>query len=680
MIHYYDGTVLAGKIVGDEAEAKALGRWNYSVNEEMMSLLIDVLEKVQPNELTVLCGAGVSRPAPTSLPTVYDFLVACLTHSNHFEKHYPAFESRLNETPSPRFEVLIDRLRRIRDKNMDVARVFDSLTSNRIHQYLHQLCDCGATILTTNFDNCIERAGSSDLRRVVFNGVDLDAEPPMNRTIFKPHGSNPLHDAERADGLVISIRALSRTAGGFQQFPVWRECLLALIRERILFVVGYSGSDDFDINPVLLDSDPREILWLDYRPDFGAAREIDEDIAYERVRHFLSPHKTRFFAGEFDPPIHTQEPNTRHESLTRSNRPLTTNDWLYRVFSSEAAKRELFATLALHHNLPDAALEELSPVNTKRESVLRGRSLFFLGRHADAVKQLTDRPSKEEDKLFYADSHYISSACNSYLGNHSIAIDEAREFCNVIETIDDTDEMIAALNNLGGVCCFATKYGESREAFERALAMMKKSPSIEGEATAKWGLADIEGVEGNWHRAYENYTTARDRFVQLGGVYPVAWLEHSIGNALLHLRRFSEAELALSRAEEIFSQRNRADGLAFVFFVRVKIEYLNGHISRACDHITQVLKQVQRNHKFPIVPNLLNLAAVIEKDAPNTRALRDAVSWFGDSLKGYSHQSGIASKDAALLIEVIENMGSVSEQLYLRLKEHLFGTVVPKKM
>lgn len=112
----------------------------------------------------------------------------------------------------------------------------------------------GAAVVTTNFDNCIERTIVEPYSRVVFRGVDLTGEVPQTSVIVKPHGSNPLDSSEEVSELVVSIRTLAPTAKGFARFPVWRAYLKSLMQGRTVIVVGYSGSDDFDITPVLLES------------------------------------------------------------------------------------------------------------------------------------------------------------------------------------------------------------------------------------------------------------------------------------------------------------------------------------------------------------------------------------------------------------------------------------------
>ena len=116
-------------------------------------------------------------------------------------------------------------------------------------------------------------------------------EDPVNVNI-------PLDSSEEVSELVVSIRTLARTAKGFARFPVWRAYLKSLMQGRTVIVVGYSGSDDFDITPVLLESEPAHMVWIDYASD-EAPRKSDLASASMFVQRICTSLPSTYMRGNF---------------------------------------------------------------------------------------------------------------------------------------------------------------------------------------------------------------------------------------------------------------------------------------------------------------------------------------------------------------------------------------------
>jgi len=115
------------------------------------------LIKENPNNILFLCGAGISLDAPTSLPTVNKFICDILKESGIpseiIDKVYKQFDKT-----NYRFESLIDEIRKMCDVDLMLTQLFDSASFNKIHHFLSLMLKNGASIITTNFDNCIENA------------------------------------------------------------------------------------------------------------------------------------------------------------------------------------------------------------------------------------------------------------------------------------------------------------------------------------------------------------------------------------------------------------------------------------------------------------------------------------------------------------------------------------------
>lgn len=115
-------------------------------------------------------------------------------------------------------------------------------------------------IITTNYDTCIERALKD--AQVPFSGIVGPGDKQVANAIpvFKVHGS-----ADRKDEpLVVSLRQEGL-------LPLWKESLFRkLCAGRPVYVIGYSGRD-FDICPILFDTDCLRLLWLSADQTYASA-------------------------------------------------------------------------------------------------------------------------------------------------------------------------------------------------------------------------------------------------------------------------------------------------------------------------------------------------------------------------------------------------------------------------
>jgi hypothetical protein len=138
-----------------------------------------------PKNLLFLCGAGISRYPPTNLPTVNEFVFDTLRECGANAKVIRAVKEKIGpENIVTRFEVLVDEIRKLRDSSLKIGRIYNSSSYNKLHSFLGQMLLKGASILTTNFDNCIENSiHRKPIPRLVFDGEDLTSSPCLCGTL-----------------------------------------------------------------------------------------------------------------------------------------------------------------------------------------------------------------------------------------------------------------------------------------------------------------------------------------------------------------------------------------------------------------------------------------------------------------------------------------------------------------
>lgn len=219
---------------------------------------LDVWHQLQSaGSICVLIGSGVSRFAPTGLPTGKQFTQGVV------EALFPDFKLTLSSRDRQRLvtamellplEVVMHRCPSERLAAEIVASLFASSRANCVHQGIAELvaADRVHSVVTTNYDLALDSALTTcgwPIPRVVEEG---DVQSSQDGVYFKIHGC-----ARSAASLVYSLRTETR-------LPRWkRDVLATCIADRPLVILGYSGHD-FDVAPEIALHRPRSVIWNFY--------------------------------------------------------------------------------------------------------------------------------------------------------------------------------------------------------------------------------------------------------------------------------------------------------------------------------------------------------------------------------------------------------------------------------
>lgn len=209
------------------------------------------------NHLNIWVGAGISMNEPSSLPsgnqltkfvldTVIldsDKLLDVWNQINAYEEKY------IHTNPYPRLELILSSIVYIEKyfklgNFIDGLQSFDEVPFNRNHCLLAALLHAGATIMTANFDLGIERA---------YHMMYPDEDIKQNRKGKIIHFHGTCYEGYKAGTTIENITRLVNK----QLYRKIRHCFSA--GERNLFV-GYSFSDMYDINSIIIELYNRETL------------------------------------------------------------------------------------------------------------------------------------------------------------------------------------------------------------------------------------------------------------------------------------------------------------------------------------------------------------------------------------------------------------------------------------
>lgn len=251
-------------------------------------LHLDIQKQMDNGDCLILVGAGISRDYPTCMPTGIELTRAFLFHTAPYAELQKQLDSyAFPKTYKPvtaqqviRFEHIIGALV---DHGIDphmklLKSVFNDMQPNANHLALRELIKKGNIVLTTNYDNCIEGEESKYVPVLDLYEGGWKTKPVDSGFLIKLHGSidsnarvgharnidiNTGEVADYLPNIVSTLRSLTAIREYFSTANTFSESLRFQIEERPLVVMGYSGMDDFDIVPYLLETKSNQpVYWF----------------------------------------------------------------------------------------------------------------------------------------------------------------------------------------------------------------------------------------------------------------------------------------------------------------------------------------------------------------------------------------------------------------------------------
>ncbi|MCK6559662.1 SIR2 family protein [candidate division KSB1 bacterium] len=239
----------------------------------IISNLDDFLRKLQKSSIAILCGSGIS--SGSGLPIAKDFITYLLAQCNA-KSLFGHLQIQLPEGVPLRFEGLLEVLQRTVDPNLEILDMCYFPTQeyqrvpNKLHYHLATIAQ-NRPVVTTNFDTLIEEAlhrmssSSNCFNAVYFRQKDWNVGNSVTNGLWKIHGTIREWDnirswiPSRESGPVATLRSISRTRRDADRHAV----LKAILQKFNLVVVGYSGTDDFDISQWLTElPSEHDLYWV----------------------------------------------------------------------------------------------------------------------------------------------------------------------------------------------------------------------------------------------------------------------------------------------------------------------------------------------------------------------------------------------------------------------------------
>lgn len=515
-----------------------------------MNKLREMLRE-KKEDIIVLCGAGVSYDSPTNIPTVNSFIQSLLdellvTTSFSLED----MENFNKDNHKPRFELLIDELARTLDTKLAVSKIFSTPSHNKNHLFLAKMLKDGSTIVTTNFDTCIENASKVKTRKLVFKGADISNRDSLNiknYNLIKPHGC--ISDFTLT-GFIITISSLNALNHGFINYPKWRNALTTLFSSKTLIVLGYSGSDNFDITPILEQAQPKRVYWLTYDEALTSLRMVDSGLVQvdERIKKLEN---ICFIAGSIEHLISMSGVDISTGTDLKHSHKNRISIYFESTYKSAVDRYGLLFTILHFHGREDMVVEIIEREKIRKTKIIALqyiRALHAVGRFDSVIINSKKYLRRNYDGYTAFQLSFLLSSALYKRGEVEYAREVAEDMLNIAQETSGVTELIQSQIHISSLLVNEGKYKDAIAGYNEVKILLDKSPDIVNEATYLWGFATALEGDGDYLLALDNYRDALQIFSSLGATSAISYLHYNIGNIFFIQKQVSNSLIEYRKA------------------------------------------------------------------------------------------------------------------------------------
>jgi len=444
------------------------------------------------SKLTFLAGAGCSIDPPSCLPAGRAMMDAIIDYT------CAEFEIEgIKKLKNLRFEALVEIVRENLDKELKIIDYYGLCDKpNTQHFFLAEMIKNGQFVMTTNFDFLIEYAlrqlgvPDDDIIPVITREDFVEYQDPYEqlekgkKIVYKIHGStkNIITEKPTRDSLIATIQAFGSNKEGENVFQLesFKQPAFANITEnRSLVIVGYSGSDDFDIVPTLqVLKNLNNIIWINYVQD-----DEGKELIYEITADVID---------------NTEELDKVDQILVEIKR-MNNKVPVYKVNANT-------------HRIVNEIFDAKPKLSSEKFSI---NALDWLKKNIRLPSEMI--------------KYYISYKIYWDLDIYNKAMMCSENIFRISEELGDLSGKATALNNIGMIYRAQGNYSEALKRFEEALQIDEQLDKLSGKATALNNIGMIYRAQGKYSEALRRFEDALKIYGQLGNLNKKAIALDNIG-------------------------------------------------------------------------------------------------------------------------------------------------------
>ena len=597
----------------------------------------------EKEKYTFLVGAGISMNAPSNLPSAREFGRILLSYFGPLEDaDYLLSIDRL------RYEMIVERIQEFFDKDLIFLDYFDLVTEpNLIHLLLAHNITKENYVITTNFDCLIEYALKSIIDKdehskilpIITKKDFLEQKKShilVNKgkyPIYKIHGSkrNIITNDDTTQSLVTTITALGKERERDVTFaiePFKKQIVDKIMENRTLVVMGYSGSDEFDIGPVLRElSNLKQLIWIEHlekdRIEILKTKEFEDPYSIENLSRsekllleirsdadfevYCINTNTYNFVKKFIWPLLLPKIKIpKLKEAIKGTERISFEAWLSPKFKDLSSLNKYSFVLEILHDLGElkavlkTAERALKVAEETNDPLLKSCALIKLG--------LGNRYEGNYDKSieYYRKAYEISKESNnlhdmyysannlgvvySCMENEELALKQFEKALELAKKAGDDWIQCVYLNNIGSSYMNLNQNDKAEEYYEKAIKKGEETGNLSKKALAILNKSWLYKEKGNIDKAIELMLDSIRIAKELGDLRPEAGGYGGLGAIYLEREEFGTALKYYKKSAKINEILNDLPGLANNFFSIGRLYYKDGSYEKALEAYNKSLE------------------------------------------------------------------------------------------
>ncbi len=533
---------------------------------KLTNLKIHDLLKIN-QKFTFLVGAGCSVSAPSRLPAGNAMMEALINHT--------CAQSEINniiklmKLGKLRFEALVEIIRNQIDENLKLIEYYDQCDKPNIqHFFLAEMIKRRHFVMTTNFDYLIEYALNQ-------SGVPIEEIVPVitkedfktfsnpyehlnqgKKMIYKIHGStkNFKTQEDTRDSLVATIQAFGSNKQGenvFQLEPFKRPLFENITKDRSLVVMGYSGSDDFDIVPTLkVLKNVWNIIWINYNHNIDKGKEqifeinnmtlqsLDKlDMNSKKVAQILfeiwqEKNISQIYLVNVNTDKMVEGLLDSQPNISAENFSLDLKEYLYNIYQNviEVTKHyipnRIYRELDMYSNVIESSEKILQIAKEEKYNIWKAIALNDIaevlinqGKNSEALKNLEEAfeiPTISSNLSLKSTIFNNMALAYTAIKDYPAAIIRYKESLDIDKKLRDLKKQISGHNNLGHLFSTQQQFSEALKHYNEGLEITEKLGLLKPKGLILNNLGNIYAQNRNYLEATKRIEEALKISEQLG--------------------------------------------------------------------------------------------------------------------------------------------------------------------
>ena len=673
----------------------------------------------QETALTFLVGAGSSVDAPSCLPagrTMMDAIIRHICSKSEIEKIISIQELR--------FEALIEVCRDQFDKELKIIDYYGYCDQpNLQHFFFAEMITKGHFVLTTNFDCLIEHAllqseiPKDEIIPVITKADFEKYDNPHDvfiqgkKTVYKIHGStkNVIIQESTKDSLVATIQAFGSNKEGlniFQVQPFQRNLFNNISKGRSLVIMGYSGSDDFDVVPTLkVLSDIKNLIWINYVPNDGGKEKIYEitpdmndipdkvnQIIVDIVRAKNAEHVYRV---DVNTTRLIKQLLITHPDVSTASHTINPHEWLTNNIKSPseimkiAISNKIYFDFDMYEDSMRCLKLMLQMAETNENEKWKSTALGYIGLIYHRQGNSPEANKRYEQALKIDEQLGNLSGKATRLnnigliydrqGNYPEALTRLGQTLKIEEQLGDLSGKASSLSNIGLIYKDQGNYPEALKRFEQGLKIDEQLGDLSGRAIKLGNIGLIYKYQGNYPEALKCYEQGFKIAENLGDIYRkatflnnIATIHFSQGNYQEALRRYEKALKIDEQLGDLSGKAIRLNNIGLIYKAKenypealkryekaLKIDEQLGDLSGKAIRLNNIGQIYQAKKNYPEALKRYEKALKIDEQLGNLseKAIRlNNIGWIYKAQENYPE--ALKKYEQALKIDI--QLGNLS--------------------